>query len=154
MDADIVDRLRDSVRACRALDRSALLAEAADAIERLQLTDAEREAIRRAAAAWAFTRVGLPEGGVSATLRNLLKRLSPQPYQEPDEKRGVSDTRSPPPEWMTRPYWVDPPQGWRYGFPRLYDPAKDGDMTAWLIAHGYPEHLANKGLACTFTAAE
>jgi hypothetical protein len=72
---DIVCRLRESVRACRALDRSELLAEAADEIERLRdairrlaeqdatlsvcdgavtvtmdatLTDAEREAIERA----------------------------------------------------------------------------------------------------------
>lgn len=33
--SDLVQRLRDSVRACRALDRSALLAEAADDLERL-----------------------------------------------------------------------------------------------------------------------
>lgn len=58
------------------------------------------------------------------------------------------------PEWTARPYWVDPPSGWRYGFPRLYDPQTDGDMTEWIIAHGYPEHLARQGLCCTFTAAE
>lgn len=57
-----------------------------------------------------------------------------------------------PPEWTSRPYWVDPPSGWAYGFPRLYDPAKDGDMTEWMIAHGYPEKLARQGLLCTFTA--
>ena len=34
--SDLVQRLRDSVRAARALDRSALLAEAADEIERLR----------------------------------------------------------------------------------------------------------------------
>jgi hypothetical protein len=58
-----------------------------------------------------------------------------------------------PPQWTSRPYWVDPPSGWRYGFPRLYDPAADGDMTAWMIRNGYPERLARQGLACTFTAA-
>ena len=56
---DIVQRLRESVKACRALDRSALLSEAADEIERLQsracgklsrddsfrLNDDEREAV-------------------------------------------------------------------------------------------------------------
>ena len=36
MSDDLVERLRGSVRACRALDRSALLAEAADEIERLR----------------------------------------------------------------------------------------------------------------------
>lgn len=56
-----------------------------------------------------------------------------------------------PPEWMSRPFWVDPPAGHRYGFPRLYDPRKDGDMTAWMTAHGYPESKA-KGAICTFTA--
>lgn len=34
--SDIVERLRDSVRACRAIDRSALLEEAAAEIERLR----------------------------------------------------------------------------------------------------------------------
>ena len=59
-----------------------------------------------------------------------------------------------PPEWTSRPFYVDPPSGWAYGFPRLYDPAKDGDMVAWMIANGYPEKLARQGLACTFTAQE
>ena len=57
------------------------------------------------------------------------------------------------PAWMARPYWVDPPSGWRYGFPRLYDPAADGNMTEWMVANGYPQHLADKNLPCTFTAA-
>jgi len=62
----------------------------------------------------------------------------------------TSDTIAP--EWMRRPYWVDPPQGWRYGFPLLYDPGKDGDLARWLVVNGYPEHLARQGLPCTFTA--
>lgn len=37
MSDDLVHRLRESVRACRALDRSALLAEAADEIEQLRI---------------------------------------------------------------------------------------------------------------------
>lgn len=61
---------------------------------------------------------------------------------------------SPKPEWMSRPCWVDPPSGWRYGFPRLYDPSKDGPVREWMIAHGYPKALADKGLNCTFTATE
>lgn len=37
--------------------------------------------------------------------------------------------------------WVDPPSGWRYGFPRLYDPIKEKgvSMEDFLIHHGYPE---------------
>jgi hypothetical protein len=37
MSDDLVQRLRESVKACRALDRSALLAEAAGEIERLRI---------------------------------------------------------------------------------------------------------------------
>ena len=40
--SDIVERLRASVTQCRAVDRSALLAEAAAEIERLRLTEEER----------------------------------------------------------------------------------------------------------------
>jgi hypothetical protein len=78
-----------------------------------------------------------------------------------DEELGLPRTPNPPstpakctvpPQWTSKPYWVDPPSGWRYGFPKLYDPACDGDMTAWMIRHGYPERLAGQGLACTFTA--
>lgn len=35
--------------------------------------------------------------------------------------------------------WVDPPGGWRYGFPKLYDEAVDGALPEWLKAQGYPE---------------
>lgn len=71
--SDLVQRLRDSVRACRALDRSALLAEAADEIERLRLTDAERSAIADAADRYAEI---TPESAETAsTLRGLLERL-------------------------------------------------------------------------------
>ena len=29
--------------------------------------------------------------------------------------------------------WVDPPEGWKYGFPAIYDPEKDGQMSDWII---------------------
>ena len=125
----------------------------------LRLTDAEREAVRFCVTA------SLPEteklGGVAgelcrmhaATLRGLLERLSPD---RPKAIAAAPTTTPPepaiPPAWLARPYWVDPAGGHRYGFPRLYDPATDGDMTAWLIANGYPESLAMQELACTFTA--
>jgi hypothetical protein len=72
---------------------------------------------------------------------------TPEPVATPGEC-------SVPPEWTSKPYWVDPPEGWRWGFPKLYDPAKDGDMRAWMVRHGYPQRMADQGLACTFTAAE
>jgi len=79
---------------------------------------------------------------------------SPQPIATCDTTPtppSTPDECTVPPEWTSKPYWVDPPSGWRYGFPKLYDPAKDGDMRAWMIANGYPKKLANQGLACTFT---
>ena len=94
MSATLVQRLRDSVTQCRALDRSALLEEAAAEIERLRrspvtepmlkekraegsaaLTDAERDAVKRASIAYEV----LPTAGaqqVSATLRGLLERMA------------------------------------------------------------------------------
>ena len=45
-------------------------------LARLRLTDAEREAVERSAAAWeADARMGLSDGGVAATLRGLLGRI-------------------------------------------------------------------------------
>ena len=34
---------------------------------------------------------------------------------------------------------IDPPSGWRYGFPREYDAGRDGGMREFLLANGYPE---------------
>jgi len=34
--------------------------------------------------------------------------------------------------------WVDPPEGWKYGFPAIYDPNTDGQMSEWIISKGYP----------------
>ena len=89
--------------------------------------------------------------------RALLKHY-PSAWEMPElfSKKGASEAISQPstrPGWMQKPYWVDPPSGWRYGFPKLYDPAKDGPMREWMVANGYPKALADKGLACTFTAA-
>jgi hypothetical protein len=36
--------------------------------------------------------------------------------------------------------WIDPPSGWRYGFPKIWDPVAEPDIKVWLIANGYPEH--------------
>jgi len=87
MSVTLVQRLRESVTQCRALDRSALLEEAAAEIERLRgspvtepmakekrtegsavLTDAEREAIEVACQDLRHTEE-------VATLRGLLERL-------------------------------------------------------------------------------
>jgi hypothetical protein len=68
--SDIVEQLRASVTQCRAVDRSALLAAAADEIERLRLTDAEREAIEQAIEFIDENSCWQPKA-----LRGLLKRL-------------------------------------------------------------------------------
>ena len=41
---------------------------------------------------------------------------------------------------MTR-LWVDPPEGWKFGFPAIYDPATDGQLSEWIISKGYPVKL-------------
>lgn len=146
----------------------------------VRLTDAERDAIAVAAKACSScngfandpTIPAVYKGyEVAETLRGLLDRLEPIAAGDNDRPQpiGTSDCPVPdnapeqdttpaqgsvPPEWMNRPYLVDPPQGWRYGFPKLYDPASDGDMAAWMVKHGYPQKLADKGFNCTFTAAE
>ena len=140
-------------------------------IERLRITDAEREAVDTAEASLMreSTDLTTPQpvrhrlGAAAATLRGLLERTR-EPLHTPGvcsvpergtpaEKPPADPERDIPPAWLARPYWVDPPSGWLYGFPRLYDPATDGEMTAWMIAHGYPERLARQGLPCTFTQA-
>ena len=69
---DLVQRLRD--RAYSGLpDR--LSEQAANEIERLRLTDAEREAVEYFAAFHASPRAG--DARSAATLRGLLERLSP-----------------------------------------------------------------------------
>jgi len=42
--------------------------------------------------------------------------------------------------------WIDPPSGWRYGFPKIWDPQQEPDIKVWLIESGYPESEVNAGL--------
>lgn len=37
---------------------------------------------------------------------------------------------------MRRPMWIDPDEGWRYGFPKLWH--GEGDVDVWLAEQGYP----------------
>jgi hypothetical protein len=34
---------------------------------------------------------------------------------------------------------IDPPSGWKYGFPKVMPDPRPEDTHAWLIANGYPE---------------
>ena len=47
---------------------------------------------------------------------------------------------------------VDPPSGWLYGFPKVWDKVQHPDLTQWLIDNGYPEKEANRGLPLRFIA--
>ena len=37
--------------------------------------------------------------------------------------------------------WVDPPEGWRHGFPKIWDQAEYSNMFSWLNWAGYPKEL-------------
>lgn len=36
--------------------------------------------------------------------------------------------------------WIDPPFGWKYGFPKIWDKTTDPDLGKWLTKEGYPPH--------------
>lgn len=35
--------------------------------------------------------------------------------------------------------YIDPPSGWRYGFPKLFDPDVEKDVMEWIVREGYPQ---------------
>ncbi len=41
----------------------------------------------------------------------------------------------------------DPPSGWMYGFPRVYDPGQNETEVEWFRRMGYPEHLIKEFLS-------
>jgi hypothetical protein len=42
---------------------------------------------------------------------------------------------------MQSKIWVDPPEGWKFGFPAIYDPDTDGQMSEWIVNKGYPVQI-------------
>lgn len=50
------------------------------------------------------------------------------------------------------PVMVDPASGWKYGFPKLWD--RKTNLRDWLVANGYPQHLADEGLPVRFIGNE
>lgn len=40
---------------------------------------------------------------------------------------------------MNTKQWVDPPSGWRWGFPKLWDSQTDPDIKQWFLNSGLPE---------------
>lgn len=84
------------------------------------------------------------------TAEELVKEfqaIKPQPAPAP----VLPDT-----SWMDADeLMVDPPSGWRYGFPKVWNKKTHPDMSQWLIDNGYPEKEVRKsgaGLICTFMA--
>ena len=39
----------------------------------------------------------------------------------------------------TEKVWVDPPSGWRYGFPKVWDREQNPDIKQWLLDNGVPD---------------
>lgn len=46
---------------------------------------------------------------------------------------------------------IDPPSGWRYGFPKVYNNPDNIPLKQWLINNGYPEReIIGDGKYCRF----
>lgn len=40
--------------------------------------------------------------------------------------------------------WIDPPSGWMFGFPKIYDKSVDNpDVEEWIVEKGYPRKMKN-----------
>lgn len=35
--------------------------------------------------------------------------------------------------------WIDPPQGWMFGFPKIWDNEHSPELMEWLVSQGYPQ---------------
>ena len=46
----------------------------------------------------------------------------------------------------TRVLLIDPPSGWKYGFPRPFDKKDDQTLGEWLVENGYPQSLIDQGM--------
>ena len=45
----------------------------------------------------------------------------------------------------TRVMFIDPPSGWKYGFPKILDQEKSkGRTLEWLVENGYPQFEIDK----------
>lgn len=42
-------------------------------------------------------------------------------------------------------YYIDPPEGWRYGFPKIININEKRD-NQWWLNNGYPQDLIDKGM--------
>jgi hypothetical protein len=54
---------------------------------------------------------------------------------------------------MKTKLWVDPPSGWMFGFPKIWNQEEQPELKVWLVEEGYPkEELERLGdqLYCRF----
>ena len=42
--------------------------------------------------------------------------------------------------------WIDPPSGWKYGFPKAYTKPEDQSLEAWMLEQGYPQWEIDRGM--------
>jgi hypothetical protein len=57
---------------------------------------------------------------------------------------------------MTKQLMIDPPSGWRYGFPKPMPPEVT-DVKKWLVDNGYPQSMIDSlgdNLRCRFWESE
>ena len=40
--------------------------------------------------------------------------------------------------------WIDPPSGWKYGFPKVWDSKEDKNILLWLVEGGDPQYLIDE----------
>ena len=43
---------------------------------------------------------------------------------------------------MNKRIWIDPPEGWKYGFPKIK--TDDSNTMDWLVEQGYPKEEIDK----------
>ena len=41
---------------------------------------------------------------------------------------------------------IDPPEGWRYGFPKSFTKRPDQTEEEWFLENGYPQKLIDQGM--------
>jgi hypothetical protein len=53
---------------------------------------------------------------------------------------------------MSKITFYDPPSGWRYGFPKVYEPLENEELKDTLLRDGYPQDEIDNGGAkyCRF----
>lgn len=57
---------------------------------------------------------------------------------------------------MSKVLIIDPPSGWMYGYPAVYNKSKDETIEEWALRKGYPQKLIDQGMLkyCRFWEKE